>query len=78
MLSWTKESARDEPIRIVQDAIVEMIGTRAEGFTAALKKFWKIAFGSAKRAKMGKFSAVLRHLSWRPDLPAWEYGVRHR
>jgi hypothetical protein len=38
MLSWIKGNAREEPVRIVQDAIVGMIGAREEGFTAALAK----------------------------------------
>ena len=38
MLSWNKGNARNEPVRIVQDAIVGMVGAGEETFAVALAK----------------------------------------
>jgi hypothetical protein len=60
MLSWTKESVRNEPVRIVQDVIKGAHKRRASQRHS--QRSWGIAFGSAKQTTMGKFSPALRRL----------------
>src|SRR5262245_18822242 len=54
MLSWIRESARDEPVRIVQDAILGMSGARMDGFTTALAKILEVRLWERQAGKDGQ------------------------
>jgi hypothetical protein len=54
MLSWNKENAHDEPVRIVQAVIVGIVGAGEEGFAVAVEKILEAQLWQRQASKDGQ------------------------